>query len=131
MLKPKKKNKLHLTLLSLIFTSSCASVPKPPDFYLYMHDQPRAQALCSDSDAKPCPAVPMEQTDKWLMLTPEAWQALNNYLDLLVCKLKGGTCTKGPNDSTSSEVKINADDVLKIQRQLQWMEYQLRTQKAQ
>lgn len=77
--------------LSLISAGiGCKSkAPRSPEIPMYLHDREGDQALCSFGGT-PCPAVPMSGTRNWIMFKPEGWEAWQNYIDLLVCRLNGG-----------------------------------------
>lgn len=80
-----------MTLASVLALTSCAGkAPKPPYIQLHMHDISKEIALCTDSNGDECPPTDMSKTDKWFMLHPKYFQAIQDYIDLLVCKLNGG-----------------------------------------
>lgn len=76
--------------MPLIVLASCStSAPKPPEIELYLHNGPRGVAICSNSNTGKCPAVSIDQTDRWFMLKPQDFKEIQDYIDLLVCKLNG------------------------------------------
>ncbi len=48
-----------------------------------MHSKDKA--LCSDLETgNTCPAIPMIQTDAYIMFDPPTWKALQDYIDALI-----------------------------------------------
>lgn len=75
--------------------SGCASgLPRPPEFDLYIHNQPRGTALCTHMGTT-CPAIPISATHKFYMLHPRAWESLQNYLDALIRAIEEGRSFEG------------------------------------
>ena len=79
------------TILLFLFASGCGTgsgVPQPPTIHLYLHFAEREIALCSRTDGASCPAKPIDQTDRFFMLKPDDWQALNDYISLLILQIQ-------------------------------------------
>ena len=80
--------RLLLILTAAISLSGCAGIPKPPEGNLYLHFG--QFALCSDmATGLVCDTLPIERTQNFIMLEPETWEALNNYIDELVRMANG------------------------------------------
>lgn len=78
--------------------SACAGLPTPPTGKLYLHFGD--SALCSDiQTGDACPKVPMSQTEKYVMLEPQTWANIQNYIDALLRALQ----QKGSPGFLSSE----------------------------
>lgn len=124
--------KLILILISTSFLG-CANkdIPQPPPVNIYMHDTDSDSALCSDSNAHTCAAVPIRSTDKWIMFTPQGFQSLENYIDLLVCKLNDA-CT-GMMSAQSTEkktIKLNEQDLKQARKQIDRIKNTLKRQRS-
>lgn len=117
-LKLLKKSKMLLIMLVV----GCANKPAPPEINLYLHDQPRATALCTHMGTA-CPAVPMEKTDNWFMLRPEDWQKEMDYIDLLICKLNGGC-----GNSTPTSAPVSGKDLEAFRLRMKSMDKSLHSQ---
>lgn len=80
-------------LLSLGVIPSCATVgaPPPPTLSLYIHSAQSGRALCVRvPSAEDCPALKVSDTNKFYMMSPGDWQAMQNYIDNLVRAIQGG-----------------------------------------
>lgn len=131
-LKKSVKRPLIVLLTSLVL-ASCANVPPAPNINLYMNDLPRAQALCSNSKGDKCNKVLLSETDKFIMLRPKDWQALENYIDLLICRLRGG-CQSSTVSSmgvkTSNFFVDYSEDAVKIKKTIQKINKTLKDQRT-
>lgn len=105
-------------LLTSLVISCVSKAPKPPAVEFYLHDLPRGVALCSPSDGGICPAVPMSVTDGWYMLKPRGVQAIQDYIDELVCIIDGG-CQGAGIESNKKSLKEYAEDFRYIQIDLE------------
>lgn len=75
----------------------CASgLPKPPDINLYIHNQPKAVALCTKTAGGSCSALPISQTHKFYMVSPPAWEAMQNYIDALIRQIMNPSANAAP-----------------------------------
>lgn len=133
MLKLKKSVKRPwIVLLTSLVLASCASVPPAPNVNLYHHDFPRAQALCSNSKGEKCDKLLLAQTDKFYMLSPKDWEKIQNYIDLLACRIRGG-CQSGTMNSMGVKVSSSffdySDDVVAVKRRLQKIDKTLKDQR--
>lgn len=82
---------LLIKLLVALVVSSCVSkAPKPPTIDIYIHDQVNAVAYGANSDGEVLRPVAMAQTDNWFMFSPQSWESVQNYVDLLICIIDGG-----------------------------------------
>ena len=70
----------------VVALSGCQTgLPKAPDIDLYVHSAASGKALCTDTGTGAgCPSVRMADTDRWYMLTPAGFEALQNYIDALI-----------------------------------------------
>ena len=78
-----------LILLSIL-TTGCGTglgVPQPPTIEIYLHFKDQDLALCSRTDGVNCASIPIAQTDKFFMLKPRDWKAINDYIDLLILSI--------------------------------------------
>jgi hypothetical protein len=73
-------------LVSILGGTSCAHrLPNPPKGELYLHNAPKGVALCTTlGSGKPCPAVPINQTDRFFMVSPATFNNVNKYIDSLI-----------------------------------------------
>lgn len=104
--------------------------PKPPNINFYLHDFPRAQALCATSEGKQCPKKLLAETDKYIMLEPRHWTAIQNYIDLLVCVAEGGCRgqTVRVKSEMNSQVTSTADELKKISMKFKEIDQALKRQ---
>jgi len=82
---------LGISLIVMLILSSCGTsptVPPAPTINLYLHFAPERLALCSRTDGTKCQALPIWETNNFFMLSPQDWQAVNDYIDLLILQIK-------------------------------------------
>lgn len=84
---------MQLTVLLVILVGSLSGcghkMPKSPQGQLLIHNQPKGIAVCSDiQNAQKCPPVAIENTHRYVMFSPQTWQAIQNYIDALIRKIK-------------------------------------------
>lgn len=95
------KNAKRLSMLLLVSAaaglSGCQTISKqipgakpPPVIKIYSHYLAEDVALCSRTDGASCPALPMEKTDKFYMISETDWRRQEDYIDDLICILNGG-----------------------------------------
>lgn len=81
---------IFIAALALVMSmTGCTSLggrlPDPPKGQFCSHFQPSAKAVCSDiSTNQALPSVPISQTDKWIMIPPQTWEKIQNYIDELI-----------------------------------------------
>lgn len=75
--------KIWLIVLIAILESGCTSLVKKarPKITLCTVDQPRLELVCSDG-GKPF-RLQFEFADKYIAVTPSAWESIQNYIDYL------------------------------------------------
>lgn len=100
----KQKKRLGLLFATLI-CSSCGSLPAKPKIDLCAHDQPRGQVYCVNNQTNQDTTLNIEDTDKYIMLSPEHWGLTLKYIRILEQRLRRST------QKNSSDV---ADEVKKI-----------------
>jgi hypothetical protein len=79
-----------LIVLPLILLSCGTSqtVPPAPTINLYLHFAKDRIALCARTDGTSCEALPIWETNNFIMLSPRDWQAVNDYIDLLILQIQ-------------------------------------------
>lgn len=88
---------IALVIGSAILNFGCATkgAPRPPEFELYMHNQPRGIAQCTRVGGGTCASIPMSQTDKFFMVSAGSWEKINNYIDALIRAIENGNMQVG------------------------------------
>ena len=70
-----------LLIISLILLSSCASLPPMPKGDLCTHYYQEGILLCSRiADGKDTMNIPIDETDKYIMISPKTWENIMNYI---------------------------------------------------
>ena len=131
-LRLKQSGKLLLIgLVGVLVLTSCSSLPPAPEINLYLHDEPRSQALCSNSFGKKCDKIPIKETDKFFMLRPRDWEKIENYIDLLACKAQGGCQSVSVKTSDVTKVSNFAyyDDLNDIKKRIEKIRVSLYSQR--
>lgn len=109
-------------LLALGITSGCTSVPKMDPVDVYLLDIPARVAPCSNTETGKCPAVALSEMDHAIAFKPSGWQKVQNYIDLLICRLEGGckimVAAKDGSRSTSEGLEIRAEDLSVLRKRL-------------
>jgi len=79
--------KKSCVLLLGIFTfSSCGSLgnlPKKPQVEICAHDVPNAQSECYDSQTEEYRSLPINDTDRYIMYSPDDWGLILLYIEKL------------------------------------------------
>lgn len=74
-------------LLMTLVISACSSVEKPKG-ELCSHWREQDKALCNDlKNGDNMPDVPMKDTDRWIMFSPDTWKNIMDYIDALKRKV--------------------------------------------
>ena len=91
-----KRQKLQKSIVLLlgILISSCGKIPPKPSIDLCIHDQPRKIVYCNNNTTGNEYDLPISQTDKYLMLSPDDYQSLLIYLQKLEDRLKRSNSRK-------------------------------------
>lgn len=67
-------------LLGIFFLSSCAGLPTQPDITLCVHDEPRMSVYCSNNQTGEDSTLHINETNKYIMLSPDDWGTVLRYL---------------------------------------------------
>ena len=67
-------------LLGIFFLSSCAGLSRQPDITLCVHDQPRMAVYCNNNQTGEDSTLNIEDTNKYIMLSPDDWGTILRYL---------------------------------------------------
>lgn len=99
-----------------VIISGCRSLPQPPEIDINMHWQD--EALCSHSkDGSECPSTPMDQTQKWIMFSPTAWEAQQNYIDALIRYAKSLSRNSAKTQAIGVELNNKSDAIVQDLKQ--------------
>lgn len=79
---------LFVLPLILLSCGTSPTVPPAPTINLYLHFAKDRVALCSRTDETPCDALPIWETNNFIMLSPRDWQAVNDYIDILILNIE-------------------------------------------
>jgi len=124
---------LGLGMVILMFTgcSTLGSKPPPPKGEFCAHNQPEKIAQCADmGNGHATPAVPIDQTDRWIMFSPETWENIQNYIDALKRALDNQSATPtSVAPQSQGGVYIRARDVEMIQNRMLWLREQVEVQR--
>ena len=74
--------------LILLSCGTNPTVPPAPTINLYLHFAKDRVALCSRTDGTSCEALPIWETNNFIMLSPRDWRAVNDYIDLLILQIE-------------------------------------------
>jgi hypothetical protein len=72
----------------LLSCGTSQTVPPAPTINIYLHFAKEKVALCSRTDGTTCEALPIWETNNFIMLSPRDWQAVNDYIDLLILQIE-------------------------------------------
>jgi hypothetical protein len=72
----------------LLSCGTSQTVPPAPTINIYLHFAKDRVALCSRTDGTACEALPIWETNNFIMLSPRDWQAVNDYIDLLILQIE-------------------------------------------
>ena len=92
------------TLLIILTCSSCGSLPSKPSIDLCAHDQPSRAVYCVNNQTGNDTTLDIEDTDRYIMLSPEDWGLTLRYIRILEQRVRN-------KDSSSTMV---ADELNKI-----------------
>lgn len=116
------------TYIAVISLIGCAGLPKPPEGNLYLHFG--NEALCSEMKigGGACPPLPIEKTQNFIMLEPQTWEALNNYIDELI-RLARGDSNGFLSRKMNKEDKALLEVLLKIKHRMLAVDESFKKQK--
>lgn len=88
--------RIVIFLMTLVSVSCAVS---PPKGQFCSHYQPLHIAICNDLETgNDLPDIPIDQTDHWIMLSPDTWKSIMDYIDAL--KRKAGARVEGKKETT-------------------------------
>jgi hypothetical protein len=96
-------------LLGIFLFSSCGSLPSKPKIELCGHNAPAALAECFDNQDDSFRSIPMSDTDKYIMFSPDDWGLVLRYISQLQRHL-----SKSGNKSNMGVESIAARELKKI-----------------
>lgn len=79
------------TLLIILICSSCGSLPSKPSIDLCAHDQPKGLVYCVNNQTGDDSTLDINDTDKYIMLSPEDWGLTLRYIRLLEQRLRNSS----------------------------------------
>lgn len=124
---------LGLGMVILMFTgcSTLGSKPPPPKGQFCAHNQPEKIAQCADlQNGHATPAVPIDQTDRWIMFSPETWENIQNYIDALKRAIDNQSAAPtSVTPQSQGGVYIRARDVEAVQNRMLWLREQVEVQR--
>ncbi|XGC82052.1 hypothetical protein ACES2L_06085 [Bdellovibrio bacteriovorus] len=117
-----------LPVILVAILSGCGhKSPKPPTGEFLIHNQPKGVAVCSDiQTAKPCAAVPIEKTHKYIMFHPKTWESIQNYIDALIRKIQENNQAEYQLHQTEDR-QILASGIYISAPQIKWFKRHLKT----
>lgn len=93
------------TLLIILICSSCGSLPRKPSIDLCVHNEPSGDVFCVNNQTSQDTTIRIEDTDRYIMMSPEHWGLTLRYIRILEQRLRG---------SNSKNSTFVADEVQKI-----------------
>lgn len=79
-----QKQKMKFVLLFAIFLfSACGSLPKKPKVEICAHDEPALEAECFDNQNQQYRSIPIRETNRYIMFSPDDWGLILLYIDRL------------------------------------------------
>lgn len=81
-----KKN--YVLLLTILLFSSCGSLPSNPKVEICAHDEPVAEAECFDNQNNEYRTLPMSETNRYIMFSPDDWGLILFYIDQLERRIR-------------------------------------------
>jgi len=103
MQKPKKN---FVLLLGICLFSSCGSLPKKPKIELCAHNELAMEVECFDNQTQEYRSIPINQTDRYIMTSPDDWGLILLYIDRLQRKIRRGNLKRELNKILKTDRKI-------------------------
>lgn len=72
--------RISVALFATLMFSSCGSLPKRPSIDICAHDEPQHLVYCENNQGGPSKTFSTEETDRWIMLNPEHWGIVLQYI---------------------------------------------------
>lgn len=116
-----------MLLIVGVATSCVSRAPKPPVVEFYLNDVPAGVAYCSSSNGVMCAPVRLSDTDGWYSLKPEGVQAIQDYVDTLVCIIDGGCQSQqeyGIESASKKDLRAYAERFKDLRDNLEWQKSQ-------
>jgi len=78
----------YVMLLGIFLFSSCGSLPKSPKIEICSHNEPSQEVDCFDTQNDEYRVLHINETDKYMMFSPDDWGLILEYVRLLEKKVK-------------------------------------------
>lgn len=110
-----KLKKSFVLLLGIYLFSACGSLPPKPKVEICGHDQVNQQAECYDNQNNEYRSIHIEQTDRYIMFSPDDWGLVLMYVDKLERRLRGSKNKSRVKYRIARELKkiLNTSKLLK------------------